>query len=220
MRRIIIGLIAIGMFVGFGTQYTMAGTWESNFDTGQAEGWDVLVGDWAVVGNTFEAFDETKAYARAITGQEDWSDYTVECDVTLIEGAINAAGIILRCDNECMNGYRFWIRSDTGNFEVYRWTDGNWAAPNFLSQNIGVVNGQTYGLKVKMEGSEFTCHVDGQEMGTFVDADQYRTNGKVALVAVNTRVQFDNVMITGDTIAAVNPSANNIATAWGKVKSF
>ena len=54
-----IGLVALTMLFSFGIQYTMAGTWESNFDAGQSEGWDVLVGDWAVVDNTFEAFDET-----------------------------------------------------------------------------------------------------------------------------------------------------------------
>ena len=210
------------LFVLVLPQIAFSGVWKEDFNDGKADGWDIIVAKklWEVKDGAFEGVDQVKGYSRVAAGDENWSDYTIECDVTLVgQGAINCAGILVRLDAAGMNAYRFWVRSDTGVFEAYKWVEGNWAPPTLLEQNIGVKPDKTYRLKVKAEEFTFTSYVDGKEMGKFKDDSKFRRKGKIGLIVCNARGRFDNIVVEGDDVVGqpVQP-AGKLATTWGKLK--
>jgi len=210
------------LFVLMLPKFVLSGVWQEDFNDGKADGWDIIVEKnlWEVKDGTFEGFDEVKGYSRVVAGDELWSDYTTECDVTLVgQGAINAAGILIRCDAAGMNAYRFWVRSDTGVFEAYKWMEGIWAPPTLLEKNIGVKPDKTYRLKVKADEFTFTCYVDGTEMGQFKDDSKFCRNGKIGLILVNARAQFDNIVVEGgDIVGQAVFSVGKLALTWGNLK--
>jgi len=200
----------------------LPGVWQEDFNDGRADAWDVIVADklWQVKDGAFEGVDQVKGYSRVVAGDENWSNYTIECDVTLVgKGAINCAGILIRSDDSGMNGYRFWVRSDTGVFEAYKWVEGTWAPPTLLEENIGVKPDETYRLKAQAEEFTFTCHMDGKEMGKFTDDSRFRRKGKIGLIVCNATGRFDNVVVEGDDVVGQAVlSAAKLALTWGKLK--
>jgi len=199
----------------------LSGVWKEDFNDGNADDWEIIVDEWEVKDGAFEALDQSKSYSRVIIGDETWTDYAVECDVTLVEpGALDCAGLLVRCDNEGKNAYRFWIRKDTNVFEVYKWENGNWANPNYLTVNFPIDYKETYRLRVEVEGYDFKCYIDGKEVGEFEDGSKFRESGKIGLIVCNANAAFDNIIIEGDQIVGqAVQAAGKLAITWGSLKA-
>ena len=105
-------IVSVILMVTLLTSIASAGVWQENFDNGLPDGWNDVSGEWKIVK---DAYAETSGgqYAKTMFGDEDWKDYTVEVDVTLVKDVnVNAAGLLIRADADGDNGMRFWIRTD------------------------------------------------------------------------------------------------------------
>ena len=86
----------------------LAGTWEEDFDDGKAGEWNEITGKWEIDKKAYVETAQTE-YAKTIIGDETWTDYTVEVDITLTQphGGTNCAGLLIRINENGENGFRY-----------------------------------------------------------------------------------------------------------------
>ncbi|MFC1716190.1 family 16 glycoside hydrolase [Candidatus Poribacteria bacterium] len=196
----------------------LADTWVEDFDLENVDEWNEVVGEW----NTEEGgYAETAGtdYAKTMFGDETWTNYTVEVDVTLAENvSTNAVGILVRADENGDNGYRFWIRTDSQNAQFSKWENN--AYVHLEQPALPVEVGETYNLKMVMDGDVLQCFVNDELV---VDLkNDFRDSGRVGLISYRAYPRYDNLVITGENIPtnlAVQPEGK-LAAYWGKIKSL
>jgi len=193
----------------------LAGTWVEDFDSGNVDSWNEVAGEWNVEEGGY-AETAGSDYAKTMFGDEAWTDYTVEVDVTLVENvSTNAVGMLLRADENGENGYRFWIRVDSSNAQFSTWE--NSAYVHLEQPELTVEIGETYHLKVVMEGNSFQCFVN-DEMIIDLEND-FRDSGRVGFICYRAYPRYDNLKVSSSVITAVRPGGK-LTTLWGAVKSL
>lgn len=201
-----------------------AGTWLDDFEDGRADGWEEISGTWEVEDGVYKQAEATAAYQKSIHENEDWTDYTLEVDITMLEKSAAstsvAAGVLLRSDDTGSSGYRIWIRSDSGGFQFSLWQDNGYT--HVITQAAEVATlGETYTLKVGIDGNVLSAWVDDRSMfEDYAEETDLFPTGRVALINYNCSVQYDNISLSGENIfMAVSPTSQSIATAWGAIKA-
>ena len=211
--------VSIISMVAVLTSIALAGTWQENFDNGLPDGWNDVSGEWKIEKG---AYAETSGgqYAKTMFGDEDWMDYTVEVDVTLVKNVkVNAAGLLIRADAQGDNGMRFWIRTDQHKCQFSRWRENKWehiATPLPAEPQIG----KTYRLKIVTEGQNYQCFVDDELLFEGKDDMKFRDSGRIGFITFEANVHFDNLIIDGEEIPAFAVEPNGkLATRWGQLKT-
>ena len=123
LRSIIVMLFLAGMshFVSSETGLVSpaaASTWFCDFEaaanadlwTPNDEGPRSGESEWEIEGGWFHQTATEEQYHKAAGGSPDWTDYTVEFDMCVLEGPRTCAGVLLRSDPGAGNGYRLWHR--------------------------------------------------------------------------------------------------------------
>ena len=211
--------VAVIFLVAMLTSIASAGVWQENFDNGLPDGWNAVSGEWKIVK---DAYAETSGaqYAKTMFGDEGWTDYTVEVDVTLVENVnVNAAGVLIRADKDGDNGMRFWIRTDQHKCQLSRWKENQFehiATPLPAEPEVG----KTHRLKVIAEGQNYQCFVDDELLFDGDDDAKFRDSGRIGFIAYEANVHFDNLSIDGADIPsfAVEPNGK-LTTRWGQLKT-
>ena len=201
------------------TSIASAGVWQENFDKGLPDGWNEVKGEWKIVK---DAYAETSGaeYAKTMFGEEDWTDYTLEVDVTLVKNVgINAAGVLIRADENGDNAMRYWIRTDQHKCQFSRWRENQWdhiATPLPLEPKVG----ETYRLKIVAEGQNYQCLVDDELLFDDADDAKFRDSGRIGFITHTANVHYDNLIIDGEEIPAFAVEPNGkLATRWGQLKT-
>ena len=202
------------------TSIASAGVWQENFDNGLPDGWNDVSGEWKI---QKDAYAETSGgqYAKTMFGEEDWTDYTVEVDVTLVKNVgVNAAGVLIRADTDGDNAMRYWIRTDQHKCQFSRWKENQWdhiATPLPVEPKVG----ETYRLKVVGEGQNYQCFVDDELLFDDADDAKFRDSGRIGFISYEANVHFDNLIIDGEDIPAFAVEPNGkLATRWGRLKTY
>lgn len=198
-----------------------AGVWEENFDDGNADGWNVITGEWSVENGVYQRTDMVPEYGKSMNEGGDWADYVLDVDVTIVEGGPDstsvAVGMLLRTDETGSSGYRIWLRDDTNGFQFSVWTDNNFIHVITKAEERATP-GQTYHLKVALDGFTLSAWVDDRLMfEDYVDQDRLFSSGTIGFINYNAHAQYDNLAVSGDTIAAVAPT-RKLAITWGSIK--
>ena len=211
--------VSIVFIVGMLTSIASAGVWQENFDNGLPEGWNEVKGEWKI---EKDAYAETSGaqYAKTMFGDEGWTDYTLEVDVTLVENVgINAAGVLFRADTDGDNAMRYWIRTDQHKCQFSRWKENQWehiATPLPLEPEVG----ETYRLKIVAEGQNYQCFADDELLFDDKDDAKFRDSGRIGFISYEAHVHFDNLIIDGEDIPAFAVEPNGkLATLWGQLKT-
>ena len=220
--KILAIVVSISLMICAAGSY--AGTWLDDFEDGRADEWEDISGTWEVEDGVYEQVDVVPEYHKCIHENEDWTDYTLEVDITILENSAGstsvAAGVLLRSDDSGSSGYRIWIRTDSGGFQFSLWENDSYTHVITQAAEQAVL-GETYRLKVEIDGDILSAWVDDRSM--FEDyteeADLFPT-GRVALINYNCSVQYDNISVSGESIyIAVPPTSQSTATAWGAIKA-
>ncbi|MYH81082.1 DUF1080 domain-containing protein [Candidatus Poribacteria bacterium] len=212
-------VVTVIFMVAILTPIASAGIWQENFDKGLPDGWNEVKGEWKIVK---DAYAETSGgqYAKTMFGDEDWTDYTLEVDVTLVENVnVNAAGVLIRADTDGNNGMRFWIRTDQHKCQFSRWRENQFehiVTPLPVEPEVG----ETYRLKVIAEGQNYQCFVDDELLFEGDDDAKFRDSGRIGFITYEANVHFDNLVIDGADIPsfAVEPNGK-LTTRWGQLKT-
>ena len=210
---------AVIFIVAILTPIASAGIWQENFDKGLPDGWNEVKGEWKIVK---DAYAETSGaeYAKTMFGDEDWTDYTLEVDLTLVKNVnVNAAGVLIRADTDGDNGMRFWIRTDQHKCQFSRWRENQWdhiKTPLPVEPEVG----ETYRLKIVAEGQNYQCFVDDELLFDGEDDMKFRDSGRIGFITHTANVHFDNLSIDGEDIPAFAVEPNGkLTTRWGQLKA-
>ena len=201
------------------TSIASAGVWQENFDNGLPDGWNDVEGERKI---EKDAYAETSGaqYAKTMFGDENWGDYTLEVDVTLVKNVnVNAAGVLIRADKDGDNGMRFWIRTDQHKCQFSRWRENQFehiVTPLPVDPEVG----ETYRLKVIAERQNYQCFVDDELLFEGDDDAKFRDSGRIGFISYEAHVHYDNLVIDGEDVPAfaVEPSGK-LATHWGQLKT-
>ncbi|MBP3334324.1 MAG: family 43 glycosylhydrolase [Clostridia bacterium] len=165
-------------------------------------------GSWSVSGGTISLGGNTKIGKR-LYGNENWSDYTVEVEVTPTNG-VNA-GLLVRAINP---GNPVLLNNSITDSNLRAGTD--WVQGYFVGisanavvlgkQNYGwkqlkTANGEfsvneTYTIKVECVGANIKVYVDGELKIDYTDADEPWIQGMVGLRCHAAAAKFDNLKVT------------------------
>ena len=199
----------------------LAGTWIEDFNDGKADGWNEIVGEWQVEKDAYAETGWTQ-YAKTTLGEESWADYTVECDVTLVEtfagaGSKDCAGLLVRADKKGENGFRFWIRTDMSP-QLSKWVNDKY---EHIDQNlpVNIKIGETYHLKVILEGNKHQYFINDEKVVEYEDKEGFRKSGGIGFITYQAYPHFDNLVISGPEIPslAVKPESK-LPICWGRLK--
>jgi len=228
----------IGLTLFLLTASVQAGTLTDNFEDGNFEGWQELftrkpvVSVWKVqngvlIGKRDSAWGADLVIGDAVT----WRDYTIECDVRVIEripnefgGDFHYAGVMGRVQPENK------VERDSIGIVL------NLKVVPTIWEFVFVNNGQFlhnvqkpfnaklstwYHLKSVMEGDTFKSYVDGTLVSSF--NSKAIATGQVGITIGGCVVEFDNLRITGNDIPDKNlglsvDSKAKLATTWATIK--
>ena len=201
-----------------------AGVWQDNFDDGRADGWDEVSGDWVVKDGAYIQSATEAEYQKSILDVQNLTDFTLEVDVTVFEGSPAstsiAAGVLVRTNDNGSAGYRFWIRPDQNGFQFSVWQDDKYTHVKTDAAEKAEF-GQTYRLKVQLEGFTMSAWVDDRLMvEDYVESGELFASGQVGLINYNAHCQYDNLIMEGENILS-NLSVEycgKLATTWSSIK--
>ena len=221
-KRELLGILSISLMIL--TINSLAGTWRDDFDDGRAEGWSEVSGKWEVKDGIYQQTDMVTEYQKTIHEVGDWMDYTLEVDVTILEGGPGstsvAAGVLLRTNETGSSGYRLWIRADQYGFQLSVWMDDAYTHVITNAAERAEL-GETYRLKVQIEGSSISAWVDDRLMfEDHVDEEGLFPSGRIGLINYNAHCQYDNLTVSGENVIsnlAVAPDWK-VAATWGATK--
>lgn len=167
----------------------------SNFDAGTAAGWTTTMGSASVQDGQYVL---SGSQARSFTGDPSWSDYTIDTDATLAQGA--GYGVFFRVTNAAnLTGYSFQYDANWmgGSFIMRQWTAGHEAAPfATASPPAGFQwSGTERQVKLNVSGNTFTAFIDGQQVLTGTNSAY--SSGQVGLRTwTNSSASFDNFQVS------------------------
>ncbi|WP_085531065.1 beta-L-arabinofuranosidase domain-containing protein, partial [Anaeromassilibacillus sp. Marseille-P3371] len=132
---------------------------------------------------------------KLVAGDEAWSDFAIEAQVTLGEDGTDSgnAGVLVRSSQEGSgpdnyHGYYFGIGLEGAE---YGKANGSWT--RFGKKTWDIELGKTYTLKVLAYQNTFLFFVDGEKVGSFKDLEHQA--GRIGLRSYNREVTADNVTV-------------------------
>jgi hypothetical protein len=206
----------------------LADTWFCDFEaaadaelwTPDDEGPRTGKSEWEIDGGWFHQTATEEMYHKAAAGSSDWTDYTVEFDMCILEGPRSCAGVLLRSDSAAANGYRLWMH-DEGAFQFTTWQDNEWKV-HIIRPPFTPEQGKEYHMKVSIEGWTVSAWVDGEPIieGHEIGNDmQFFESGMLGLINYGCHVRYDNIEVSGPNVRSllVEPHSR-LATTWGWMK--
>lgn len=169
-----------------------------------ASQWNPQSGTWGVSGGRYAQTSTTVTDARAVpvgAYDRDWSNYTLELDATKTAGS---EGFLVGFGATGANNFYWWNIGGWNNTRsVLQRATGGSASELKALENKSLVTGQTYRVKVVVEGTHIELYLDGELQ---MEYDQPAPPAKVFQVV--TRDER-----TGDLVAkVVNTSTSPVRT--------
>ena len=217
-----------------------SGTWVEDFNDGDAEGWETRGGTWEVKDGQYYQSTPAGHHSFAYYNPpeaEDWKDYTLEFKINP-EGGSNV-GLAFRVQEFAPGGacippfnppeglmymWTIAIGEAKGYSKLWKFRDGHYgvgAVALEATEGNGVPANKWTTLKVVVTGNTIKCYFNGQEEKSAVDDGTINgdviPSGGIAIRTHNSTAYFDDVKISGEIIAGVEP-ALKLATCWGSLK--
>lgn len=169
-----------------------------------ASQWNPQSGTWGVSGGRYAQTSTTVTDARAVpvgAYDKDWSNYTLELDATKTAGS---EGFLVGFGATGANNFYWWNIGGWNNTRsVLQRATGGSASELKALENTSLVTGQTYRVKVVVEGTHIELYLDGELQ---MEYDQPAPPAKVFQVVTRDE-------LTGDLVAkVVNTSTSPVRT--------
>ena len=210
---------------------TQAGTFKDDFNDGNYDGWSIIElgvcggSVWNVENGVLTAKSNPQGQglcgASLLFGENEWRNYSIECDAKMVKILSDKAGIGLNL--------RILVNDGDGIFAsvtpvtVLIHSMKVFADVKIVEEPFDLQVNQWYRLKLVVSKDSIEFYIDGKLMASLFEPSQPFSIGRsVGLFVRNCEAQFDNVVITGDDV----PDSSNavtrqgkLATTWGQMKS-
>jgi hypothetical protein len=206
-----------------------AGTFRDDFEDGDLDGWrqahpaDPML--WRTVDGELECTRQDRVSTILVIGEDDWSDYTIEYDVMLLEdlGTGDVDVMARYIDPVWSHVIIFGIGDFLGEPAVFteRFPDDVTTQKPFGPLELN----EWHHIKLQAEGDNFTFWVNDEKI--IEHKDEAVKSGSIGLGLANHTARFDNVEIAGPDVPDVTPPTwkahpiqprNKLAETWGKIK--
>lgn len=179
--------------------------------------WTLLNGTWAIVSGTMRQsanyYGSTPLLAAwAITGSQQWSDYTVAASLMSTDN--DRIGLVFNFQ-DYQNMYMFMWYLAGGERALYKWVNG--VGTVLASDNVGYTTNTWYQVKVGGHNGNIQLEINGQEI--FNVWDTTFPSGKAGLYNwANQSSFYDNVIVECAIPDSLYPG--NISVAGGETHCF
>ena len=201
------------------------------YDFGDANAWEVIAGDWEIVDGEYVSTGATDSViALALLG-DDFSIDTTDVEVIEYEAYDLGTGgwqnffAVFGYDEA--NAVSYLTGPFVGGAQEWRVETFDPVTKGSRSKVAGVVDSLApevwYSVKALFQGDEVIVY--GAERGEAL-AEKLRyafpdgkPSGRVGLGASNSEVKFDNVKVSGESLASVDVNGK-LAAVWGAIRHF
>ncbi len=167
---------------------------QDNFEAGTGQ-WTPVSGSWSITtdGTAVYSQSSTTVQSLAVAGSTAWTDYAIQARVKP-EGGKYGMLVVRQSGGEY---YLMALRTDNGKIELKKMA-ANGSSVGLGSVNAGIVPGVWYTATFEVVGNTLRAFVNGVPVITRTDtsATPPLTRGSVGLGALNTGVEFDDVIVT------------------------
>lgn len=189
-----------------------------DFEKGMDE-WTPVSGDWAVEDGELAQNDVGTPAMRALVGDEDWADYTIECKIKITSGSYT--GVVFRAISD-IEYYVFYMNANENVVELWQHTgpgdtDRLQKFKHAPQGGVTIMENESYNVKLVIGDTSGQFYVN-DELQDEVN-DLANDHGRVGAWAWTTAVVFDDFSVSGPGIpeAPVHPK-EKMALTWGHVK--
>jgi hypothetical protein len=186
-----------------------AGTYVENFDDGDFDGWEIFDGgepgaEWTIEDGVLTCRREILWITDLLFGEEDWRNYTIECDARMIEPLgedLCLMGFDLRVvgtdivdgqlDNDDVSPVAGYLAQQAW---ISAWIDNEFSGESEY-KDIDFELSRWYRFKAVVHEDTFQFYIDERLVASYTD-DRFPT-GRLGLFVAACEAQFDNVIITG-----------------------
>ncbi|WP_077328853.1 family 43 glycosylhydrolase [Virgibacillus siamensis] len=173
-----------------------------DFNDGNDDGWKRYEGDISVENGKYIIGGN---YAKALTGKDSWSDYTIETDVVM-KDSDGKSGILVRSTNPADGSHLGNFKHFNQGYFAYITTNGvylgkenyGWTYLTGVATSEALKLNKKYHLKVVVNGTNIKVYLDDMDR-PLIDYDDNSsipfTHGKAGVRTSNGTAVFDNFEI-------------------------
>ncbi|GAA1393347.1 hypothetical protein GCM10009662_01550 [Catellatospora coxensis] len=192
------------------TPASAATLFSADFESG-ASGWSKSGGDWTVVADGSQVFQQASATtdrARQFAGSSSWTDYTVQARVKpLTFGSGGVAALVSRSSGATVM-YRLALTG--GNRVELQYMNGS-SITVLAGVSRTVSTGTWYTLRITTSGSTVSGYVDGTLVGTATSTAI--SAGRIGLFTGYASARFDDVSVTDSVTTPPSSPAPSASSA-------
>jgi len=169
-----------------------------NFDDGTDSRWNKPDGgDWTVENGEYHrglgTYPITDFHYISYVGYNSWENYSVACDIKVIEDIPGGWGVLCFRIQDSANYYTIQFEPSTDAFHFDHIT--NSSCTPFVRANFPTELNVWYRIKVTVEGDSIFCYINDSLLISIQDS-LYHT-GSAGLAAWHAHSHFDNFLVSG-----------------------
>lgn len=216
MKRVPGGLPLLLVFLGFLTS-TAWGLFYDFDSADQADDWSVLDGEGKIEDGRYILKNTTSSSGIAAIGDMSWTDCTIKCKATLLQGSADNMGFVWRLAQNNLF-YVISVRMDQrvgycGCINGAWMNGGSPINPVPFSTEVE----REYELELAVAGDRARFYVDGEDMGEWEDT-QLET-GMIGIRVWLAIMAVDDFDVNGPGIPATAvDSKGKLVATWGNIK--
>jgi len=174
------------------------------FEDGNSNGWTTSGGSWSVVSDGSQVLRQsgTSGNARALAGQTNWTDYSVQARVKALSfnGSDRFTAVMARAQSA--DSYYYLAVRSSNTVQLKKLVGGT--STTLASGSLTVSAGTWYTLRIEVSGTTLRGYVNGNLVGTA--SDSQFSSGQAGLATFNASAAFDDVQVeSGTTTPPTDP---------------
>jgi hypothetical protein len=212
-------LTAFLVFLAFGLIASSASAIAYDFEKG-IDDWTSVSGDWSVEDGELVQSNAEISAMRILVGDENWTDYTIECKIKITNGSYTGVAFRAISDKEY---YVFYMNANENVVELWRHTgpgdtDRLQVFKHVPSGGVQILANEWYDVRLVIEGGSGEFYVNDELQDSVADLEN--DHGRVGAWAWTTEILVDDFSISGPGIpeAPVEPKEKMTLT-WGDIKT-
>lgn len=189
--------------------------WDFN-DKAQEANWVVISGICEIDDGAYKISDPG-AEGLAITGESNWTDYTISCKARLTEPAgFNNIAIAFRASDDGQSEYMLMLEGGRQQAEWWKKVGGGYT--EIQTDPLEIDTKDWFNFKVVVKGDTFECYYEDELISEIEDKDL--ESGKVGVRIFGCTSHIDDFDINGPGIPTTGVEAKGkLAATWGGIKS-